>query len=240
MNRYVRASLLLLPALTLAACAVRLGGPGPERYDAAALFEPLNADADAVARRIRETGAEIVLLASERQDSAYFSYIAAQAGLGRSRPGAVGGRGYAFMTNLELLGDTTLSLAVPGGGAVHMHDALFKIDRYRNIDLMLVRLEATDVRAAVRALLGYIATDVGADASVLLAIDGASQSAADSAAILMRATFGNAAECAEDSQPVQPAPVRLLYGPSARLSCLSARNVAGTTPGIVARIEVGR
>jgi hypothetical protein len=230
-------AVLLTAALVFAACAVRLGGPAPERYDAAALAEPLDADADDVAGRIRAAGSDIVLLAAERQDSAWFAYVAATARLGISGPGAIGGRGYAFLTNLELLGDTTLTLAVPGGGQVHMHDALFRIDQHRHLDLMLVRLDAADLRAAVRTLLGYIATDVGADASVLLAIDGPTTAAADSATVLMRATLGNAAECAGQTPVAAPQPLRLLYGPSARVRCLSAQSLPN---GVTARVEVGR
>lgn len=233
----VRALLLVLPLIAATACAVRLGGPSPEHYQALALYEPLNADADAVAERLRAAGADLVLLSSERQDSAWFAYVAYRAGLGMTNPGASGGRGYAFMTNLELLGDTTLALNVPGGGAVHMHDALFRIDQNRYLDLMMVRLDAPDVRAAVRTLLGYIATDVSGDASVLLAIDGATPAAADSAAVLMRATFGNALECAEAEQAP---PIRLLYGPSARVRCTGARMLDAPAVGISARVEVGR
>jgi hypothetical protein len=240
MTRHVRtASLLPLLALVFTACAVRLGGPSPEEYDVAALFEPLNADAVEVAERIRAAGAEIVLLAAERQDSAWFTAVAGNARLDLSGPGTTTGRGYAFMTNLEILGDTSLVLPIDGGGSVHMHDALYRIDDHRNIDLMLVRLEGPDLRATVRRLLNYIATDVPADAVLLLALDGPTAAAADSAATMIRATIGDASECREDAASAEPA-VRLLYGPSARVRCLSARNIPGVEPGIVARLEVGR
>lgn len=237
--RSVRPLFVVVSVLFMTACAVALGGPSPEEYDALALFEPRDADADAVAARIRETGAELVLLSSERQDSAWFAYVAYQAGLGLTNPGAIGSRGYAFLTtrSLELLGDTTLALDVAGGGQVQMHDALYRIDDSRYLDLMMVRLESADVREAVRTLLGYIATDVMGTASVLLAIDGATQTAADSAAILMRATFGNAGECA--AAPRGERSVRLLYGPSARVRCLGARALPDGS-GITGRFEVGR
>lgn len=237
------AALLTVLALSLAACAVRLGGPSPEEYDVAAMFEPLNADAGEVAQRITAAGAEIVLLAAERQDSAWFTAVAANARLGLSGPGTTTGRGYAFMTNLEILGDTSLALPVDGGGTVHMHDALYRIDQYRNIDLMLVRLEGPDLRATVDRLLRYIATDVPADAALLLALDGPTPEAADSAATMIRATIASASACRDLQDAPAPA-VRLLYGPSARIRCLSARDLPGSTPGvrpgIVARVEVGR
>jgi hypothetical protein len=244
MNRYTRtAALLLMLAIGVSACAVRLGGPSPEEYDVAALFEPLHANADSAAERLRSSGAEIVLLAGERQDSAWFRYVAATAGLALSGPGATTGRGYAFMTTpaLEILGDTSLVVPVEGGGGVHMHDALYRIDESRLVDMMLVRLQGPDLRASVRTLLNYIATDVPADASILLALDGPTPQAADSAAAMIRATIGDASECLDgetDGSASAPA-VRLLYGPSARVSCLSARTLTGAA-GIVARLQVGR
>ena len=243
MNRYTRsAALLPLIAISVAACAVRLGGPSPEEYDVATLFEPRNADAATVSERIRDAGAEIVLLAAERQDSAWFAYIAYTAGLQLSGPGTTTGRGYAFMTSpaLEILGDTSLVLPVAGGGGVHMHDALYRIDEYRTVDLMLVRLEGSDLIAALDTLLGYIATDVPADAALILALDGPTPAAADTVAREIRATIADASECRDgEGAAAQPA-VRLLYGPSARIRCLSARTLTGATTGIVARVEVGR
>jgi hypothetical protein len=243
MNRYTRtAALLLMLAIGVSACAVRLGGPSPEEYDVATLFELRNADADAVVQRISESGAEIVLLAGERQDSAWFTYIAANARLQLSGPGATTGRGYAFMTSpvLELLGDTSLVLPVAGGGSVHMHDALYRIDDTRTIDLMLVRLEGPDLIASLDTLLGYIASDVPADAVLVLALDGPTPAAADSVAREVRVHMSDASACREEDgdQSAQP-PVRLLYGPSARVSCLSARTLTGAA-GIVARLQVGR
>lgn len=246
MNRYKRsAAVLLLLTLTVSACAVRLGGPSPEEYDVATLFEARDADADAVVQRIRESGAEIVLLTGERQDSAWFTYIAANARLQLSGPGATTGRGYAFMTSpaLELLGDTSLVLPVAGGGGVHMHDALYRIDDTRVFDLMLVRLEGPDLIAALDTLLLYFASDVPADAAVILALDGPTPAAADSVAREIRATISDASECGvrdRDGDTATPPAVRLLYGPSARIRCLSARPLTGAANGIVARLQVGR
>lgn len=244
MTRFARNLTLSLLAVSVSACAVRLGGPSPEDYDVAAILELRDADADAVAERIRDAGAEIVLLAAERQDSAWFAYVAYRAGLALSGPGTTSGRGYVFMTtpSLELLGDTSLVLPVQGGGSLHMHDALYSIDDYRNIDLMIVRLDDSDLRESVRTLLDYIASDVPADAPLLLVLDGPTAQAAADAATMVRATLGDAHECGVgDSGETGAAPaVRLLYGPSARVRCESARRLPGTTQGIVARLEVGR
>jgi hypothetical protein len=244
MNRTVR-SLLLLPFLVVAAaaCALRLGGPSAQSYHAAALHST-GESAAAVAERIRQLNGEIVLLSSD-SDSAWFGSVAAGAGLTLSGPGRTGPRGMAFLTNLEILGDTSLVLDVTGGGQVHMHDALYRVDERRVIDLMMVRLDAPDLRAAIRTLLGYIATDVGSNAAILLAIEAASPQLADSATVLMRATLGNSIECAAaDQSQAQQArqarealPVRLLYGPSARMQCLSAQAMAD---GVYARVRLQR
>lgn len=240
MTRPMRTAILLsFLAVATTACAVRLGGPSPEGYDVVAISELRLADAVAVAEKITSAGAEIVLLAAERQDSAWFVAVAGNARLGLSGPGATTGRGYAFLTNLEILGDTSLVLPVPDGGSVHMHDALYKIDDDRNIDLMIVRIDAPEVRAGVRTLLNYMATDVPADAPLVLAFDGPTPELADSAVAMMLATLGDGSECREEPQSAEPS-LRLMYGPSARVRCLSARNLPGDLPGIVARLEVSR
>lgn len=237
MNRTIRMVILVpLALLAASACALRLGGPGPETYSAVAIRAESGASAAAIATQLRDAGAQLVLL-SAAQDSAWFASVASAAGLALSGPGETSGRGLAFMTNLELLGDTSLVLEVPGGGNVHMHDALYEVDEDRNIDLMFVRFDGPDLRAAVRTLLGYIATDVGASAALLLAVDAATPQAADSATVLVRATLGNAAECGDIAAAATTSRVRLLYGPSARLTCLSAQALPN---GVFARVQVPR
>lgn len=241
MHGHTRNAILITAALLLGACAVRLGGPSPEEYTAVAVtVGPADTPAQ-TAERLRSADAELVLLSADR-DTAWFAAVAAEAGLKLSGPGRTGARALGFLANLEILGDTSIVLTVPEGGRIHMHDALYKIDKQRNIDLMLVRLEETaDLRAAVRTLFGYIATDVGASAALLLAIDAATPQAADSAAVLMRATLDSAIECANgDASTAASPPVQLLYGPSARLGCRSARVLPGSPPAIQARVVVNR
>jgi hypothetical protein len=237
-NRYTGSVTAAAAAFILGACAVRLGGPSPELYNAVALSVAPDASAAEVASALTAGGAEIVLLAAD-QDSAWFASVATSVGLELSGPGRTSGRGMAFMTDLEILGDTSLSLNVPGGGRVHMHDALYKIDEYRNLDLMMIKFDAPDIRAAVTTLLGYFATDVGADAAVVLAMDAPTPQLADSAAVLMRAHISSARECQNEPEISSTLPVRLLYGPSARVTCPNAR-VFGGTSGIAARIQVER
>ena len=238
-NRYTSSAVAATAALLLGACALRLGGPEPEQYDTVALSVGSSGSASDVAAALTAAGAEIVLLAAD-QDSTWFASVATAASLDLSGPGRTSGRSMAFLTSgLEILGDTSLVLSVPGGGSVHMHDALYKIDDYRNLDLMMIRFDAPDIRAAVTTLLSYFATDVGADAAVVLALDGPTQQIADSAAVLMRAVMTSARECRNTPQLGSDIPVRLLYGPSARITCPSARVVEGNA-GVVARVQVER
>jgi hypothetical protein len=240
MHRVLRTAMLLpAAAIVFGACAVRLGGPSPQGYDAIAIRTADGASAADVASSLRAANADLVLISAE-QDSAWFAAVAQASGLELSGPGMTSGRGFAFLSRLEILGDTSLVLEVPGGGSVHMHDALYRVDRNRYVDLMLVRFDAPDLRAAVRTLFGYIATDVGADAAVLLAIDAAQPAIADSAAVLMRAHYTSAHECRTAAiEPGAVGSIRLLYGPTARISCTTARALPGQ-PGIHANVVVAR
>lgn len=240
MTRLVRNAALLLVLFPIGACAGRLGGAGPQEHTVAAFRAEPGAAPEDVAARIAGVGARIVLLSAER-DSAWFAAVAAASGLALSGPGVTGDMGKAFLTNLEILGDTSLVLPVPGGGSVHMHDALYRLNGTRHLDLMMVRFDGPDLRAGVRALFSYIANDVGAVVPVLLAIDGPTPQLADSAAILMRAHYGNELECSAGEIPANtPLPVRLLYGPSARLRCVTSGILPGQPPGVAAEILFGR
>jgi hypothetical protein len=225
--------------LGVSACAVRLGGPAPEQYHAVALRA--SEDAAAVGGRLRAAGADIVLLAADR-DSAWFALVAQHAQLSLSGPGRTGTSGLALLTDLKILGDTALVLPVEGGGELHMQDALYEIDKNRHLDLMLVRMDpAAGLRESVRALLGYIATDVGGTASVLLALETATPQRADSAALLLRAAFEQANECRGEGpgEAAAAQTLRLFYGPTARIDCRSARLLEGGTPApTVARVVV--
>jgi hypothetical protein len=240
MHGWKRHPALVAAALLVDACAVRLGGPAPVEYAAVALVAAPSATATETAARLRSADAELVLLAADR-DSAWFQAVATEARLSLSGPGRTGARALGFLANLEILGDTSIVLNVSEGGRIHMHDALYRVDKNRNIDLMMVRLEETpDLRAAVRRLFDYIATDVGASAALLLAIDAVAPQTADSAAVLMRAALESAVDCANGDGATELPPVQLLYGPSARLGCRSARVLPGSPPAIQARVVVNR
>jgi hypothetical protein len=233
---------LLVGMLLITGCAVRLGGSGPATFRAMAL-QAEGADAAATAAQVAAAGADIVLL-SGTQDSAWFADVAARAGLQLTGPGRTGDRSLGFLSRLEELGDTSIALDVPGGGRLHMHDALYRIDRDRVVDLMYIRMEdPIDVAAATRTLLEYIATDVGSTAALLLAVESPRAGVADSVAIRLRALYPTVWECTEpgvrgDSPTALN--VRLFFGPRVRVRCREARQLTGLGVPITAELIIER
>jgi hypothetical protein len=241
----VPAAVVLVVLLLSAGCAIRLGGPKPEAYNATGMRAGTAESASEVAGRIRSANADLVLMSAPR-DSAWFADVATQSGLALTRPGHTGPSTLALMTRLEVLGDTALILPVGAGGAtsrLHIKDALYKIDKDRSLDLMLVSFaEAGSVHESVRALLNYIATDVNGTSAVILGVDAPNREVADSVGLLVRAAFPSVLTCGENP-PVAPPPglsIDLYYGPEARLSCESAHIVAAPSPTVVARVLVER
>ena len=233
-----------LSSVAMAACAVRLGGPSPEEYRATAWPAAAAATAEATARDLSELDADIVLLAADR-DSAWFAQVAEATELTLSGPGRTGDVAQGFLTRrLELLGDTSIVLNVDGGGRLHMHDALYQISEGRYVDLMLIRIDRdSDLRGSVRTLLSYIATDVGPTAAVVFGLHAQTPAAADSVAVLLRAAYGDAWECAEadeDDGRSAPPELRLLYGPPARTRCVSANVLSAPGSPVAANLVVGR
>jgi hypothetical protein len=231
---------VLAAATLLAGCAVNLGGPKPEDFRTLALMADSGATAESVAATIRQTDAAIVLLTAEK-DSAWFAAVSAASGLTLSGPGTTERTAKAFLTNMEILGDTSIVLGVADGSRMHVHDALYKIGSDRLVDLMLIGLQArSDLRDAARSLLGYIATDVGPNAALIMALHAPTSAAADSMAVLIRAAYTSAWECAGNDGAANPGPLRLFYGPSARMQCRSARKLDGNDAAITALLVVGR
>lgn len=231
--------LVLLTAIS-AACAVRLGGPKPEAYTAV-VARAAQEDAATAAARLRASEPQLVLLAADR-DSAWFAAVAQQLGLKLSGPGRTGPSGLAFFTSMEAVGDSSLVLSVTGGGRIHLHDALYPVDKERHIDLMLAQIEAgAGIREAVRALLGYYATDVGTTSAVVLGIETATVVAADSVALLIRSAFGNLQDCGNGTTDgaTPSGTLRLYYGPQARIDCARGRAVSASPPTLSARVVVG-
>jgi hypothetical protein len=228
-------------AVTIAAgCAVRLGGGTFEYVGMAVQAE--QATAAAAAAQIRAANADLVLLAAD-QDSAWFASVAGEAGMALSGPGRTGQRSLALLTSpqLEMLGDTSMYLSVPSGGRLHMQDALYRIQRESMIDLMYVRFEdVIDLRDATRTLLEYVATDVGANVALLLAVEAPTPAATDTVAGLMRALYPTTWECLDNgvrNDATLPG-VRLFYGPRVRVRCADARRLEGPGEPVAADLVV--
>lgn len=233
---------VLTGVLFVAGCAVRLGGGGPIQYTTIALRAE-GATAAETAAQVRAAGADIVLL-SGAQDSAWFAEVAEQTGLALTGPGLTGDRALGFLSRLELLGDTSMVLPVPEGGQLHMHDALYRIDRDRVLDLMYIRMEdPIDIGAATRTLLEYIATDVGSTAALMLAVESPRPAAADSMAIRLRALYPTVWECTEPGRQGAAPPgldVRLFFGPRVRVRCREARQLTGLGAPVAAQLIIER
>jgi hypothetical protein len=211
----------------LAACSVRLGGPSPAELDAVAVHVPAAASAEQVAQMLTQRGVEYAILSGER-DSAWYADVATRAALKTTRPGRAGSTTFAFL-GMQAIGDTTLALKVSSGGELRLHDALYRIDKNRRLDLMAVRIEPNvNLRESIRTLLAYIATDVLPNAAVMLAIEPATPALGDSISILTRAAFADAWECTRDGRTnptVTDLPIRLFYGPAVRMVCESAERI---------------
>lgn len=240
-SRWV-AGVVLVMALAASGCALRLGGPSPESFTAVAVADAAG-DPAAFASQLKGAGADVVLL-SASYDSVALAEVARQTQLTLSGPGGEGGSRLALLSRLKVLGDTALSLAA-GSGRLHVMDALYEVDKNRNLDLMFMRMaEGTSARDAVRSLLSYYATDVGGTSAVLLALQATTPQAADSAALLLRSAFGTVLDCGERAEtPAAPASsgtLRFFYGPQARIQCERGSLLNASPPTILGRVVVGR
>lgn len=240
----IRSVVAVALAILVAGCAVRLGGPDPEEYRTLALRTSADLPPDRVAGLIRGAGADVVLLSAEA-DSAWMADVAEQTDLVLSGPGPAGPVSLAFLAG-EPVGDTTVALPIEGRGAqLVVHDALYEIDERRRLDLLVTRIDrSVDARAAVRALMGYVATDVLAEAAVVLAIDAGGPDRAERIGELVRPALMDARDCAAGPEEDEPASVRsdmlLFYGPELRIRCESAEVRQAPGRPLLARLVVRR
>lgn len=238
--------------LLVVGCAVRLGGPKPVEHRTLGWVALPGAAPAEVASRIRGTMADVVLLAGPA-DSAWLAEVARHAALEPSGPGNAGSVGLAFLTAATLtdtlegkpVGDTTVALPVGDDGHLVVHDALYRLGKGRWLDLMAVRIDpALDLRASVRALLQYVATDVMPDAAVILGIEVPDTAAGDSIAALLRPAFFDALDCRvragkpETQRP--PVRMRLFYGPEVQIDCRDVEFLEDDGNPLLARFVIVR
>jgi hypothetical protein len=230
--------LTLVLAATLPACGMGIGQGGPRTYRT--LAARIDAESPhAVAERIRAAQADVAILAGAG-DGEWFAEVARLADRSLSGPAAMNGLSFAFL-GPEQLGDTTVVLPVEGGGELTVHDALYRVDGHRYLDVIAVAIPAgVDLRAAVRAILAYVATDVMPVASVALVVLPPDSAAGDRLAGLLQPLFIGAAACLEGAGQTPPAPpaLRLFYGPAARTGCQGGSYLDGDAVPIVARLVV--
>jgi hypothetical protein len=236
MIRTVFAALLVV---ALAACPLRLGPGATQTFRTLAISSAVEEPAEAAAR-IRALQTDIAILATPA-DSAWFAAVASAANLELSGPSAANARSFAFL-GPQVVGDTAVRLAVEGGGELAAHDALYQIDARRHLNVMAVAIPAgVELRAAIRALTGYIATDVMPRAAVVLAVLPPDQAAGEALASLLQPLFVDAAACVRQTagEETAPAPaLRLFYGPPALVRCESGRFLEGPTAPVFARLVV--
>ncbi len=224
----------------LAGCASTYGQPKPIPYTALALDVPAGASADSVASIVRGGAAGLVLVAAPA-DSAWFGAVARGANLRLSGPTRTPpALRLAFLAG-KPVGDTTLSLPVPGGRPLLLHDALYEPRKNRHLDLMMVQVDtATPANQAAGALLKYVATDVMQNAPVVLGLIAPNAATADSVARLIRPVFVDVGTCdGATARAANAAPIRLLYGPETQIYCTDARVLPGLGTPVYAQVTLG-
>ena len=215
---------VVLVSLAATACAT-LGTRDPIQSDAIALKVGRNTSAADFGNRLKQGGYEFALVSAD-QDSAWLAAAAGSAGLQITRPGRVGNATYTFF-GPKAVGDTTHNVAVQGGGQVRLHDALYRLDKNRMVDLILARFDSvTDISRATRALMSYVGSDVSNSAALLLAIEAPTPQAGDSIARSLRAYLSETRECAGGDNAATGSSIRLFYGPATRIRCERAQVLA--------------
>ena len=227
-------------AIVASGCAMAMGRPDPVERDVVIMRLDAAADAAQTAQVLTQQGAEYAIVSAPR-DSAWFADVATRANLTTTRTGRVGGRSFGFV-GPKALGDTTLTLNVPGGGVLRIHDALFEVDKNRHFDMMAVQFDSTvNVQRSVTRLLEYIAKDVGPTVSLLFMVEAETAALGDSVSVILRPLYTDMFECTAEGRAGTRAadlPIRVFYGPVARMGCESAERIA---PGTLAgHFEIGR
>ena len=247
-------------ALLAAACAPGMGGGGPPiSYRIVALDVPAGVPADSVATALRASTADLALVAA-RSDSAWFGATARAAGLQLTGPGKMTPVRFAFM-GMKPVGDTTVTLTLPGGRSLPVFDALYQPQKHRSVDLMLARVDTgMSAQAVAGALVRYFSTDVSQGAALVLGVLAPTPAVSDSIASRVRAIFVDLHQCgvpiptegmtaAQDSAAARAAvasrtaaagsAVRLFYGPETLIRCDEARLIAGPGAPVYAHFTIG-
>lgn len=225
--------LVAAAAVTIGACALRTGRAAPETFRIALATTPVAPAAARMGEWVRALDAHIAFVAT-RADSAWFAQLSGAASMAASGPSATGA-----ILAWAAVGDTTLQLDADGAALV-VQDALYETARGRMLDLMLVEVDSgADPRAATRALMTYVATDVMHDAIVMLALRAPDRASADSIGVLLQPAFGSVARCDDQHDLIAGVPsgaLRLYYRPAVRVRCDAVRGFDSPFPALLARV----
>ncbi len=221
-------------ALLAGGCAGGMGGGDPAVYTMTGVDAGSASPAE-IAAQVTRANSDFALVVGPAQPT-WFSELATATGLTLSGPATVDDAGLALLARLELLGDTSIVIGADSA-RFHMQDALYQAADERYLDLMVVTLPpGVNVDAAVRELLRYMATDVMANASVVLGVKAPTAAIAVQVDSMLRAAFMNAVECGS-LDPDRT--FRVFFGPPARTRCTAARRIDGAGDVIAATVRVG-
>jgi hypothetical protein len=262
-----RAGILLVfaPALTLAACALRLGGAAPEELRVAVATIEQRSTAEAVGGWLRRLDADVAFLAvgTERRadrytvtagDSGWFARLAESARLHASGPAfdpsyaRIGAPPETVPVGLSTLArwaaetDTSARFAngtAEAGTGMPFHHVRLLTRRENELELIIVNAPGHDVREEARRLMTYIATEVRHDAVVLLALRTYDRARADSLGMLLQPAFSSVARCEDQHEltaGIEPGALRLYYSPIVRVRCDAVRGFGSPFPALLARV----
>ena len=236
--KWMTAAVLSLLAAT-AGCAGTMGGGSPLVYRAIALNLPTAVPADSVGSIVRQSTADLALVAAP-SDSAWFAAAARAANLHLSGPIAAGNTRLGFLA-MKPTGDTTVTLKLSGGHNLVLHDALYQPSKHRYVDLMLARADSgTAASEIARSLLTYAASDVMQNAAVIMGMITRPPAVTDSVAALVRAVFVDLRQCADSTAArANTGQIRVFYGPETNIRCDEARLLPNAGAPVYAHFTIG-
>jgi hypothetical protein len=227
----------------VAGCAGGMGGGGPLQYRAMALNVPAGVAADSVAAIVRNATADLVLLVAPA-DSAWFARAAGGTTLHLSGPTGPGPERLAFLA-MKPVGDTTLTLKLPGASGILLHDGLYQPEKSLYVDLMLARVtSAAPADSVAHALVSYVASDVMQNAALVLGLLTPTPELGDTVARLIRPIMVDVGQCGAGrdtaGDPAAAAgPIRLFYGPETLVRCDQTRSLVAAGQPVYAHFTIG-
>jgi hypothetical protein len=221
---------MLASGLLVAACTLRLGGPGPLPFTAAAFVPLPGEDAAALAGRIAHSAAGVTIVLADRETEWFRTALGE--GENRILPSGIGGwKGGISAPALDPPDDPSGVPALRGPSPLTpplLAEGRFRMGR-RPVHVLGARIPAADdeaLRGAAAALLARIAEESGSDTVVLLAVALEDPSDGEELDALFREYLLGPERCREARSP--PPGLRLYRAPAALSECAFARTLDGT------------